>query len=994
MPTSPITDGDVAPDALEVCPPKFVARDAQLARLSRALSRSPAVVLVEGEAGIGKSRLVREFLASRGGSRRRVLLTVCPPFLQPCTLGPVTDAVRQAADDMGGLRLSGLAGALRPLFPEWADVLPAAPDPLDDASASRHRLYRALAELLDRLHVVTLVAEDVHWADEATMEFLLFLATRPHQKISLLVTWRPEDLPDSSLLRRLSSRLPAGTTCERITLDPLDVSGTAEFISSMLPGGQTSEEFAKLLHTHTDGLPLAVEESVRLLRDRRDLRRQGHAWVRRRLDALTVPPSVQDAVLERFARLEPAAQRMLQAAATFAEPSTAPMLMSVSGLSDEDAECGLADALGCGLVEEPLNAPGLITFRHALAARAIHEALPNQLRRRLHLSAAHALSGVSPLPVVRLARHYQEAGDAENWCRYAEQAADYALAAGDYKTASAQIHQLLADGELAAPTILRLLRRASLVTLSGFGQLSDILSRLRTVVNDPAISAAERAEAGSQLGRALLSAGEYESATAELERAIPGLLAHQPVEAAKAMILLSLPQQSMLPVSVHRDWLDRAAAAMVGSAIPARDRLAFLADRASVLLALGEEAGWSVAAELPGHPSTPQERPPIARGHMNIAEMAVKWGRYQEARQRLMAGLALAEQHDYLPLRTQVQITLIHLDWFTGDWANLAERADALAGLDDIDPLSRAEAILVCGLLDAAMGSCEGARDKLRHVLEERKRRGVVTMPFEPAAALGRMHLRAGCTEEALQLTDEPMHVIAVKEIWLWGTEILPVRVEALGTSGREAEAAKLVTAFARGLGARDAPAPRASLALCRGLLMEARGEHARAAALFARAADAWRAMPRPYDALLTQERQARCLTISGQLETGQAMLIEVLRGFSQLGAKGDATQVAGRLREQGIAAWPAWRGGKRGYGDQLSPREAEVVRLVAAGHTNREIGEALCRSTHTITTQLKSAMRKFGVSSRTALAMRAAEAGITAAGQSPDHAGDSPVPG
>src|SRR5689334_2528340 len=92
-------------------PPAFVGRRAELAALSAALSGPDAVVLVEGEAGIGKSRLLREYLATRTASDRRVLVASCPPFRAPHTLGPLTDALRLATDRVGGLPLSALAGA-------------------------------------------------------------------------------------------------------------------------------------------------------------------------------------------------------------------------------------------------------------------------------------------------------------------------------------------------------------------------------------------------------------------------------------------------------------------------------------------------------------------------------------------------------------------------------------------------------------------------------------------------------------------------------------------------------------------------------------------------------------------------------------------------------------------------------------------------------------------------------------------------------------------
>jgi DNA-binding NarL/FixJ family response regulator len=145
---------------------------------------------------------------------------------------------------------------------------------------------------------------------------------------------------------------------------------------------------------------------------------------------------------------------------------------------------------------------------------------------------------------------------------------------------------------------------------------------------------------------------------------------------------------------------------------------------------------------------------------------------------------------------------------------------------------------------------------------------------------------------------------------------------------------------------------------------------------LFDRAAAAWQAAPRPYDALLARERQGSCL-LRHDRDAGVALLTKVLGGLSALGASRDADRVARTLREHGVETRRVWRGGRRGYGDRLSPRELEVVRLVVAGRTNREIAQALFRSPKTVDTQLNSAMRKLGVSSRTALAVSAIKARI-----------------
>src|SRR5487761_507223 len=840
----PATQRDASRPVPSIRAPAFVGRERGLAALADALASPPGVMLVEGEAGIGKTRLVAELLAPKAGQGLRTLMATCPPFRQPHTLGPVADAVRQAAaGGMRDLKLSGLGGALRPLFPEWAADLPPAPDPAEDDTAARHRVFTALAELLGALDMRLLVVEDVHWADEATLEFLLFLASRQPRQVSLLVTCRPEDVPDGSLLRRLS-RLAAGSTGLRLALGPLDVAQTASLVSSMLAGEPVSDGFATFLHERTDGLPLAVEESVRLMGDRADLAFRHGAWARRHLADIEVPPTVRDAVLERAARLGSDALAVLRAAAVLGEPAAEPVLTAVAGDGTRDGVC---EALGCGLiVENFLNGQGLV-FRHALAARAVYEAIQAPLRRELHLRAGRALETVPALPPGRLARHFREGGGTAAWCRYGEEAANLALAAGDPSTAASMLHDLVANAGLAAGEVARLARKVPIMALPGYAPVADLTRSLRTVLGSDALTPAQRGEARWQLGRILVDAGEFEAAAVELERAIPGL-AHRPVEAARAMIWVGWPCQALWRAEVHRRWLDRAAAVVDDPSIPSDDRLNLLGDRATALLMMGEQAGWAAVAELPGDAATAQEALALAVDWLNTGDAAIPWGRYAEARRLLAGALRLAGQYSYPRVRDCVLVALAHLDWFTGGWAGLAGRAEALAGLDDVEPLVPLEAVLTAGLLDAAAGASDMAEKRLRLVLEEETRRGVVSRIPEPAAALARLRLAAGRIEEALALTEDPVKVITAKGIWIWGTEVVPVRVQALTATGRTGEAARLVTAFARGLRGRRAPAPEAALLLCRGLLAEGVGDHRRAAAVFGRTAAAWQTLPRPYD--------------------------------------------------------------------------------------------------------------------------------------------------
>jgi DNA-binding CsgD family transcriptional regulator/tetratricopeptide (TPR) repeat protein len=956
----------------EVSAPAFVGREREVASLRRALSHPPAVVLVEGEPGAGKSRLVQEFLASPDGHRHRMLIAVCPPFREALTLGPVVDAVRQSRAGVAGLRLTALTGALRPLLPEWAADLPPSPERLEDTKAARHRLFRALAELIGALDATGLVVEDVHWADPVTLEFLLFLAAhRAPAALNLVVTYRPAEVPSGSSLRRLSSRLPAGTTQVRMALAPLDVTETAGMVSSMLDGERVSGAFASFLHQRTGGVPLAVEESVRLLSDRADLVRRGGEWVRRSLAELQVSPTIRDSVLERVQRLSRPAQELLHAAAVLAEPTEAWVVTEVAGLADTAA---ITEVVASGLLRE--DDRGRLAFRHAFMGQAVYEAIPGAERRRLHLRAGRALERLEPSPVVQLTRHFREAHQIDEWCRYAEQAAARAVASGDRTTAAALLTEVLRAAGLPSDTRVRLARELAANALRRREPVDDLHRRVVETLRKTLVSVAdpgEQARIRSHLGRLLAQQGDLGAAHAELEYAIDHL-GSDTAEAARAMTYLGWPHLGPWPASVHLEWLQRAATLDTSKLSP-QDLYELTADRATALLQLGEESGWAVAAELSGDALGEETRRLMSRSHLNIGYVAVLWGRYGEARERLAAGLAAAEAGYYPRLASKIAVSQADLAWLTGDWDELDRRVADIRDAEEVDPLVYLTATRLLGRLHAAQGARRKAEDCFQSALDGARELGASEELLDPAAALGRLWLGEGQAEDAVAVTEEPIQPVTVKGIWLWATDIAPVRVEALAATGRLGEATALVDAYADGLRGRDLPAPHAGLLTCQALLAEAQGRDATAE--FLAAARAWDRLPRPYEALRARERAAACLLAAGRIDDGLALLPEVWQGLSDLGARGDADRVARGLRSHGVEVRRPWRGGRRGYGSEPSPRELEVVRLVLAGKTNREIAQVLCKSPRTVAGQLGSVMRKLGVSSRTELAVRVVEAGL-----------------
>ncbi|MFI1093818.1 AAA family ATPase [Streptomyces sp. NPDC020917] len=957
--------------------PDFVGRDDELAAIVGAVTEGPALVLVEGEPGIGKTRLVRRALDELPG--RTVLVCTSPPLREPFPLGPIAGGLRRLCADRLPDGLSPMAGALRPLFPEWSELLPAALEPLPTAGETRHRVFRALVELLDRLRVSVLVLEDAHWADTATLELLLTLVAAGGHSRSLVVTYRPAEIDPVSPLLRLTSWAPAGLHRLRVGLGPLTVDQTGRLIGSMFGADHVSTEFATFLRQHTDGVPLAVEECVRLLTDRRDIVRQDGQWTRRVLDGLEVPATVRDSVRERLARLRPEGRVVLEAAAVLGVPAGAVLLGDVAGLDGAASLGGVEVALSSGLLQE--TEPGRFAFRHALDAQAVGDSVPALRRRQLHAAATAAYERREPDALDRLTRHSREAGDTEAWCRYAEAATDVALASGDDRNAVTLLLQLLAGPQYPVERRQRYATRLGEAVFYGSAALGDIadevIEAIHQVLDDPRASRGNRGELRLLLGRMLWRAGRQRAAFGEFEAAIADL-GDRPDLAGLMMCNLALPLVPDWPAERHLGWLDRAAE-LVEPTGSGELAVAVGTARASTLLLLGHASAWaSVAALDRPHPAGARELTLHATGLLNVAGASLSWGRYEETRRLLHAAAEFIPDAEHHRVAEGFRIIEATLCWYTGRWDGLAAELARPAGADTTETHDRLFARLIEGVLRLVTAPGPDAERALRELTGQLFELGIteptVLLPF---AVLGRAALGEGDPERAVAWLAPAAELVAGKDVWLWYTDLAAVHVEALARAGSRAAAESFAGRFAAALDRRDAPAPAAALPACRAVLAETAGDTAAAAEDYRAAAAAWAALPRPYDRLLALEGAGRCLVAGGSTADGIELLGQAQAGLGELGARRDADRVARLLRRYGADVARTWRHGQRGYGKELSPREREVLAFVARGMTNREVGEALFLSPRTVGRHLGSAMRKLQVTTRTAAAIAAAEAGL-----------------
>lgn len=397
----------------------LVGRDDEL-RLARAAWASAAdgtsaVVLVGGEAGVGKSRLVRELAREVHGPDGIVLHGRCDedlaipyrPFVE-CLSSVVAQLPDEVLDDAGPQWLAELA-RLVPTVAIRRPDLPAPPPA--EPNVERYQLFQSVASLLSALarqSPVLILLEDVHWADRPTLLLLRHLAGLDLGRVLLVATFRSSGRLDGQLLEALGS-LPPEARVTRIAPHRLSGAETTALVrASAASLRECEDELAEALHRQTDGNPFYLVEMLAHLRETGALGAgEGSSVGDLDVSAAGLPDSIREVLRARLARLGPAAERVLPDAAVIGQEFDLAVLAGSTGLDDDTVLDVLDVAARASLVDEARDPPGRFRFAHALVQQTLYRDLGATRRTRAHARVALAMEAVGGREPGELAFHFQ-----------------------------------------------------------------------------------------------------------------------------------------------------------------------------------------------------------------------------------------------------------------------------------------------------------------------------------------------------------------------------------------------------------------------------------------------------------------------------------------------------------------------------------------------------------------------------------------------------------
>jgi DNA-binding CsgD family transcriptional regulator len=918
---------------------------------------------------VGKTSLARRALA---GSGIYVLEGV---GVQGGTsaFGPVVEVLRAhlRAPGAGPLVEGPLAAHLALLLPELGP-----PAPEGDRAALFEAIRQALAAVAAR-RPAALFLDDLQWADDATLELLATLArSLDAQPLLVLGAFRSDELPRDHPIRRLRSELRRAGRLRQVTVEPLGAEATAALLERTL--GAAGPSLRRAVFDRTDGVPFFVNELGSALAASGRLEAGPSGLELPAGEDVPLPDSVRDAVLLRAAGLSGDARAAVLAAAVAGQTFDPELVTAVAGLAEWPDEL-----LRHGIVAEA--APGRMAFRHALVRDAFYGEVPWTRRVALHRAVAQRLEATHAAPVV-VVEHWalgRRPAQARASLLVAAEAFCSVHAYRDAERTTRRALELWPEERDAAEEAARL---DVLERLAGCAELAGDLAEAATIWREVADGRRREGDpfplgtAQRRLAAVLELQGRWQEALASREQAAVAFTAGGfPAEAAAERLTSAAHLRSAGSFRAAVGLLETAGRqARAAGRVDLQARI--LGHQGNARARMGEgqaaveqvRAGLALALEhgLAG---------PAAEIYQRLADALEHTGDYTAARETYDEAFGFCTANALDPIAQLCLACLTAVLRQTGDWERAIALCRQVIDSSEATPHARTVATGMLGSILGLRGQGRRARPLLLESLTLARRIELAAMELNSTWGLAVVDQAEGATGSAAG------HCWSVVERWRQ-TEDRHYAVAPLRWA---------TTFFAEsgdGPGARTCAAALAQIAADTGqdeamsALSHALGETAlldgsaeQAADHFARALVLLQGLEVPFDRSETERRAAAALAAVGRREEAVEHLVAAHRTARRLGARPLVERVTGSLAALGERA--DRRLGRRAVAQAanggLTRREVEVVRLVAMGHTNREIARELFLSPRTVEMHVGSILLKLDCRSRADAARRASELGL-----------------
>ncbi len=415
------------------------------------------LVMLAGEPGVGKTRLAQEVTVTSHTRGFLVASGRCYEPEQSVSYYPFLEALTALYHDAPASIRAEVPH--RWSYLEW--LLPGRPRVVSPTEMGRQDvqqwLFAAVSGFLQAVAAtapVALMLDDLHWADESSLKLLQYLARQTRaSRVLMLGTYRDTELARVRPLERALRDIHREGLLEEISVRRLEQQGTAALAAALLGEAEMSEEFARLVHEHTDGNPFFTQEVMRDLVERGDVFQRDGVWDRRTVEEIEVPRSVRSAIGERVSHLSELTQKILREASVLGQVFSFADLWRMGDRSEEEVDEALEEALAAMLVR--LTDTDEYSFNHALTQQTLYSELSPRRRHRLHGAVGEALEQLSEsvrrVRATQLAWHYLQADKSERALPYALLAGDEAAAisahgeAEEHYRTSVELAQELSD---------------------------------------------------------------------------------------------------------------------------------------------------------------------------------------------------------------------------------------------------------------------------------------------------------------------------------------------------------------------------------------------------------------------------------------------------------------------------------------------------------------------------------------------------------------------